>query len=357
MVEMTKNFSFDYEHSQHLIMNESCDWNLVPSAVEYIESLGSFGVGLIGVGSVLTVLTFYLIVDAVYNITLQNETVAYKTNCLIILSIYPIASLCSLLATAMPRAQLLSESLTQICLTVSLYRLFLLLIDLGHRSVSKPPPMLLKVGPCCCWPCLPFPNPEMNRINLTWLRLCVLQFTIVQGLTSCVILFLDAEGSLLARVYGAYLQPMALTSLLIGLYGLTVATKSLQDCSPDPSLPRRTMVCQMVLLFSKLQGFIVKSLPSAGVFPCHPPLTPEIYANLTYNFLMLIEMMMLAYAARKIYVKVEGRTEEAVIIETCVTKNILVPAEVRGNNELANVQHPVPITALTTSEDVHSRVP
>ena len=78
------------------------------------------------------------------------------------------------------RSQLLSEGLTQVSLTISLYRLYVLLVELGRRKATKPPALALKVGPCCCWPCLPLPSPEMTDANLSWLRLTVLQFPIVQ---------------------------------------------------------------------------------------------------------------------------------------------------------------------------------
>lgn len=78
------------------------------------------------------------------------------------------------------RAQLLSEAVTQVFLTVSLYRLYLLLIDIGRRKITKAPSLMLKVGPCCCWPCLPFPDLDMIDSRLTWIRLIILQLPIIQ---------------------------------------------------------------------------------------------------------------------------------------------------------------------------------
>lgn len=47
----------------------------------------------------------------------------------------------------------------------------------------------------------------------------------------------------------------------------------------EAKLPRKTIVTQIVLLFSKLQAFVVKGLVQTGLFPCNPPITPQIYAN------------------------------------------------------------------------------
>lgn len=82
------------------------------------------------------------------------------------------------------RTQLLSEAVTQIFLTIALYRLYLLLVYIGRKKVTKTPPLILRVGPCCCWPCLPFPNLEMTDANLSWLRLLVLQLPIIQVISS-----------------------------------------------------------------------------------------------------------------------------------------------------------------------------
>lgn len=78
------------------------------------------------------------------------------------------------------RGQLLSEAVTQIFLMISLYRLYLLLLDVGRRKISETPALMLRVGPCCCWPCLPFPNLQMTDANLSWIGILALQLPIVQ---------------------------------------------------------------------------------------------------------------------------------------------------------------------------------
>nr|XP_033339217.1 organic solute transporter alpha-like protein [Megalopta genalis] len=281
--------------------NLSCDEDYVPSAIEHIERLGAFGIGLLSSGAVLTTLTLYFAVDACHNVFYQKESSFYKTSSIMILSMYPVASICSLTAIAIPRTQLLSEAVTQIFLTTVLYWLYLLLVYIGRKIVTTSPPLRLRVGPCCCWPCLPFPELEMSDANLSWLGLMVLQLPIIQTLSYCIFLIMSIEEPNLITKYGIWLQPICMTSILFGIYGLTITVKSLQEVAPEAKLHRKASVSQMVLLFSKLQGFIVKSLSQTGLFPCDPPITPQIYANVTYNGLMLIEMLLLCYAARYVY--------------------------------------------------------
>ena len=335
----------EFNNLDNSFRNLSCDHNYVPSAIENIESLNVFGIGLLSFGTILSTLTLYFAMDAFHNIFYQKETRSYKTNSIMILSVYPVASICSLTALGMPRTQLFSEAVTQIFLTIALYRLYLLLVYIGRKKVTETPPLILRVGPCCCWPCLPFPNLEMTDANLSWLRLLVLQLPIIQGLIYCISLFMSIEEPTLTTQYGIYLQPFTVISIFLGIYGLTVTMKSLQEVAPEAKLHRKTTVSQMVLLFSKLQAFIVKSLPQTGLFPCNPPITPQIYANVTYNALMLIEMLLLCYAARYVYYVDLEREEETTAVEaTDRSKDKSMEQANSTNNNEANRQ-PSALTA------------
>lgn len=92
------------------------------------------------------------------------------------------------------RTQLLTEAFTQVSLTISLYRLYLLIIDVGQRKVTKSPELMLRVGPCCCWPCLPFPVPQMTDSNLSWLGISVLQLPIIQVIHYVLCLFFNSRN-------------------------------------------------------------------------------------------------------------------------------------------------------------------
>ncbi|XP_047366270.1 organic solute transporter alpha-like protein 3 [Vespa velutina] len=288
--------------------NFDCDLDYVPSAIEHVESLGTFAIVLVCIGAIFSTMTLYLAIDATCNVLSQKETGLYKSNIISIFSIYPIASICSLIAIAMPRAQLLSEAVTQVFLTVSFYRLYLLLIDVGRRKITKAPSLMLKVGPCCCWPCLPFPNLDMIDSRLTWIRLIILQLPIIQGLLYFIMLIMALDEGYTLPTYSEWFQPFIVISILFALYGLTITTKSLHAVAPEAKLNFKTSVSQMVLMFSKAQAGIIRILTYTGIFPCRPPLSPKIYSNVTQNTLMLIEMLLLCVAARYLYyVDLEGK--------------------------------------------------
>ncbi|KAG5324555.1 OSTA protein, partial [Acromyrmex heyeri] len=155
----------------------------------------------------------------------------------------------------------------------------------------------------------------------------VLVLTIYLFASACsllyfILLYVTAEDPTLTTQYITFLQPVVVISLLLGIYSLTITTKTLHTAVPEVKLHYKTLVLQLVLLFSKLQTGIIKALPAAGVFPCNPPLTPEIYANVTCNALILIEMMVLCYAAWYIYyVDLEKNQETDAIDKTSKTSD------------------------------------
>uniref|UniRef100_A0A0C9QAY3 Osta_1 protein n=1 Tax=Fopius arisanus TaxID=64838 RepID=A0A0C9QAY3_9HYME len=270
--EDTSNYNSYY-------LNLSCNDYEVPSSRDFLNSLGVFGTIFVSIGAILATATIGLTLEACSRLIYQVESKNYKTNCVFVLSVYPVASTCSLIALAIPRAQLLTEAVTQISLTISMYRLYLLLIDIGRRKVTGAPPMLLRVGPCCCWPCLPFPSIQLNEANLSWLQIIVMQFPIVQGIVYVIFLIMHLENPVIYGKYNVCLQPISISSILLALYGLNITFMSLKDINPELRLRLKATVTQMVLLFSKLQLAIIRALPAVGLFPCNPPITPQIYAN------------------------------------------------------------------------------
>ncbi|KAG8034953.1 hypothetical protein G9C98_008029 [Cotesia typhae] len=240
--------------------NLSCDQNIISPSSEYLERLGAFGTVFISIGSILTMATISLALHASYRVFLQTETWTYKKNSFVILT------------------QLLMEAVTQMALTISFYRVYLLITEVGLRKVSDPA-MILKVGPCCCWPCLPFPSLQFNNANLSWLRIIVLQFPIVQGMIYIIFLIMHLEDPVVYTSYNVFFQPLCVASILMALYGINIVAISLKQLNPEGKLQLKALVTQLVLFFSKLQATVIKFLPATGLFPCNPPITPQMYAN------------------------------------------------------------------------------
>lgn len=54
----------------------------------------------------------------------------------------------------------------------------------------------------------------------------------LQTLIYCVFLFASVEDTMLFAKYGVFLQPLSITSILLGLYGVTITMTSLQEVNP-----------------------------------------------------------------------------------------------------------------------------
>jgi len=78
-------------------------WSLLLLESFLFAGLNAFGIGLLSVGSIFSILTIYFAVDACHNIISQKNSKFYKANAIMILSLYPVASVCSLTAIAIPR--------------------------------------------------------------------------------------------------------------------------------------------------------------------------------------------------------------------------------------------------------------
>lgn len=83
---------------------------------------------------------------------------------------------------------------------------------------------------------------------------------------------------------------------IVNAFFLTCVNFSCIHIYIGTNLRRKTVVTQMVLLFSKLQGFIIKSVANwTSLFPCNPPLSPNAYASGNYFIFTII------YLKKKIF--------------------------------------------------------
>lgn len=57
---------------------------------------------------------------------------------------------------------------------------------------------------------------------------------------------MSAEAPIFATTYGVFLQPFMLISILVGVYGLTVVTKSMQEIAPGMYRHLRIYVIELM---------------------------------------------------------------------------------------------------------------
>lgn len=231
-----------------------------------------------------------------------------KAQSAFVICVYPVIAIASFVGILVPRAHLLSEALTQWVFMAGMYQLWCLFIGYCDGEAElvqkvKPENIILTVGPCCCWPCC-FCLPKINvtKKSLLWLRIQVLQLPLVQGFVYMILLIMWAERESLYSLNYMYFQPIIVISILFGIWAMIMTINLIKNVLEDGfNLSKKFLALQMILIFAKLQGLITRSLVWTDVLPCKLPITPIVYANLIYNTLMMFEMVLLGYIARKLY--------------------------------------------------------
>ncbi|XKL66080.1 hypothetical protein PGB90_009500 [Kerria lacca] len=264
------------------------------------------GITIFSLGALAVLLILYLYMDTLKHIMKYAPPLA-KTHSAFVVSVYPVVGIATYCAIVVPRAHLLAEAMTQGIFMASLYQLFCLFVAYAGGEAElikrvKPDSLILKVPPCCCWPCcFCLPLLPINKTNMKRLRLLVLQLPVVQGLVYMVLLVMWAEEESLYQVNYVYMQPVIIVSIFSGLWGMIMTMTMLRDVLKEHNIRGKFFALQLVLLLAKLQGLLARFAVWGDVFPCKLPITPTVYANLIYNSSMLWEMIVLGYVARKLY--------------------------------------------------------
>ncbi|XP_049944031.1 organic solute transporter alpha-like protein [Schistocerca serialis cubense] len=287
----------------------TCEPEMVPSLRQYYTAMNVVGMSLFSAGAMAVAATLLLYVDTLRHV-IGRAPSAVKTHTALVLSIYPVVASVTYCAVVVPRAQLLSEAVTQGSFMVCLYQLFCLLVAYcgGEAELirrAKPSSLDPAVGPCCCWPCcrLCLKPAAVNKCNVRKLRLLVLQLPMVQGLIYMVLLVMWAEEESLYQVNYMYLQPVVVLSILCAIWGISMTLRLLAELLSGHRAQAKFLALQFVLLLAKLQGLSARAAVWTGLLPCRPPITPAVYSNLVYNSLMLGEMVILSIWARSLYKK------------------------------------------------------
>ncbi|KAK4886247.1 hypothetical protein RN001_002518 [Aquatica leii] len=305
VAEQLKRYGFSKFAKIRNYNNLSCP-DIVPSTPEYLSAISWYGIALVTFGAFAVMVILYMFIDTLRYI-MKNAPPRVKAHSAFVIGVYPIIGLATLCATIVPRSQLLAEAVTQGIFMVGMYQLFCLFVAYcgGEAELIrkvKPTSLNTKVAPCCCWPCCScLPLLDINKNRLRYLRILVLQLPIVQGLVYMTLLVLWAERESLYQINYIYVQPVIVASIFIGIWSMSMTIQLLKDVLKDYNIFSKFIALQLVLMSSKLQALIIKGIVWLRVLPCHPPLTPTVYANLIYNCLILLEMVLLEYFARKLY--------------------------------------------------------
>lgn len=256
---------------------------------------------------------------------MNNCPIAIRTHCLSLVSIYPIVSLFSLTAIAVPRTYLFNDSAGHIAFMIiswHLYRYYLkrkILTNLRtiiffwfHRlcmiyidgesnfiKISSSDAFTLRAPPLCC--CLPFRRHPMTKDNFKLIKFLVIQMPICHILIFVVLNIIYIEDTDAFDKLILYFIPFIAITVLGGIWGYNLAVRTLSPYYPDLKLIQKYFAFQLVLFFCKIFPILLNFIMKSTMTSCYGPFTIVVKRHIVIQNLVQFEMLLLSLWAKRLY--------------------------------------------------------
>lgn len=280
----------------------ACNSSYVPTSSQYFEGLGSYSSTVLIMGGLVTLVLFILFFEQVVY-TNQTAHRGVKRNIYWIASVFPIMTLMSLIALAIPRASDVCLSVKMIYISIGISHFTDLtmvmfggeeqLVERGAKDTFN-----LRLQPlCCCCRCLP--DPPVTKYSLRLILLMTDQFPFAQAIYYVIVLILLAAdnitmGDVKPSNAFLWLNIFKLASALIGVYGFMILSRFSKGYLDEFMYRRKSRAIRLLLLITSFQSMIFNIMANYGAFPCIPPyISPTVYKQTVDNSLYLVEMMIL----------------------------------------------------------------
>lgn len=199
-----------------------------------------------------------------------------RTNCVSLVTIYPIVSICSFCAICFPRAYFFMDSIGHIAFMVIAYQLFRLLllyidgesnfIGRGFETFTMRTPPL-----CCCCPCFGREPSSKSKFNL--IRFLILQMAVMHIAMFIILNLINIEDTKLFDTMILYFIPFIAITVLGGIYGFNLAIRMIAPNFASLKLPQKYFSFQLVLFFCKIQPIFLNLILKRLIKNCEGPFT------------------------------------------------------------------------------------
>lgn len=207
---------------------------------------------------------------------INNCDKTIRTNCICLVSIYPIVAICSFLAICIPRAYFFMDSIGHMVFMVIAYQLLRLLllyidgesnfIDNGFETFTMQTPPL-----CCCCPFLATGKPSKSRFNL--IRFLILQMGAAHIIIFIILNLISIEDTRLFDAVILYFIPFIAITVLGGIWGFNMAIRMIAPNYASLKLPQKYFSFQLVLFFCKIQPIFLNIILKQLITTCEGPFT------------------------------------------------------------------------------------
>ncbi|CAG9805677.1 unnamed protein product [Chironomus riparius] len=235
---------------------------------------------------------------------MSNCPLVIRTHCLVLVSIYPIVSLFSLTAIAIPRTYFFNDSAGHIAFMViswHLYRLCMIYVD-GEKnfiSTSGDEAFTLKSPPLCC--CLPLNRVPMTKSSSKFVKFLIIQMPITHILIFVVLNIIYIEDINAFDDLILYFIPFIALTVLGGIWGYNLVVRTLSPYYPNLKLIQKYFAFQLVLFFCKIFPILMNFIMKMIITSCYGPLTIVVKRHIIIQIQVQIQMFILSLWAMRLY--------------------------------------------------------
>ncbi|XP_033736883.1 organic solute transporter subunit alpha-like [Pecten maximus] len=290
----------------------SCSQEFPYSAVLYSELGGETGtIAVTAIACVLSFITLVIFLEEVWFFFKQYNDKKTRPKILCLLAVYPIISCNALLSLLIPKATPIAEFLSALFLSFCILQFIRLVVDYFGGTTAmiqafENETISFRTPPCCCCCCC-LSNVKLTRKTLQMIKIMVMQLCLVRPGILYVLSILHSDGryhldqsSEPTEIF-LWLKIISAISTIFAIYGLIVTFFAAKRKLTQPRLPLKAASLKLTLLVFDIQLTIISTLAKYEKIPCEGSRGSFVRASSIHNFMLVIEIFLLAVMARFAY--------------------------------------------------------
>ncbi|CAL1545847.1 unnamed protein product [Lymnaea stagnalis] len=285
----------------------------LPLSEEFFQSINVAEKIIVALCGIVTMVTLGVFIQEAIHIMYRytsSRDIKFKT--IQILGILPVISFAAFFALCIPKANLLSQLITMMYISVTIYNFtHLMIMYCGGKQklllLFKDDKIKLQAPPCCCCCCC-LPILQVNLKNVRVLKFLVLQNAIAQPIFAflSVVFWLDnkfTKGKISLTDSYLYITVLANVSFLFGLYGLIMTFDLCKVHLKPMFIMAKFVLFQLIILLSLLQESIFATFAKYGMPACRGMLSSIVRGEAYFQMVLIIQLLIVSLVTRHFYLQ------------------------------------------------------
>lgn len=227
-----------------------------------------------------------------------------------ILTLFPVLSLCCVLALFVPRSSLIMEFFASTLRAIGIYVFLKILIGYfgedGKLLAEMEIPVTFRSPPCCCC-CVCMKSSTLNSHKLKISKILCFQLVITRPCTMLILTLLWVDNKYKQTDEtgpsnpGTWFQVINAISLLLAMWGVISLLRALEHKLSRNRIRAKFIAVQLAMIFSVAQNAILSLMASRNVIGCVSTRGSMVQANRYHLALLVLETFLLSLLARYAY--------------------------------------------------------